>query len=80
MPAIPAPSTSTDAPRGAPEIDRVPNGDSAAKPSAVIAWYIAAPPAVTPIMRKRSRRLSADEGIIHRSIIARGRCGQAQEV
>src|SRR5271165_4492251 len=68
MPAIPAPSTNTDAPFGAPCKSIGPrDGDSAAIPKLLIAWYIAALPADTPIMRSSSRRLSA--GVVESSCI-----------
>src|ERR1700754_398012 len=50
----------TDAPFGSPSSFIGPlYPDSAAKPSAVIAWTIAALPATAPISESRSRRLGA---------------------
>src|SRR5471032_947134 len=60
MPAMPAPSTSTEVPFG--------GGDSligplkvevSAKAISVMAWYMAALPATTPIMLRSERRLGA---------------------
>src|ERR1700720_4514675 len=63
MPARPAPRINTDAPFGVPCKSMGPRyGESAAMPSVLIAWYIVAPPAVTPIMRNRSRRLNSGVG------------------
>ncbi len=60
MPAMPAPSTSTDAPGGAlPTAGGPVQVDSAATPRLLIAWYIAALPAVMPIIRSHWRRVSA---------------------
>ena len=57
MPAIPAPSTSTEAPRGAAPSAIGPwNEDSAAKPRLCIAWYMAVVPAVRPIIVSNWRR------------------------
>src|ERR1700704_2617395 len=62
MPAMPAPSTSTEVPGG--------GGDSligslkvevSARASSVMAWYIAALPATTPIILRSERRLGAKD-------------------
>src|SRR5213076_2625619 len=59
MPASPAPRIRTDAPFGSPSSRSGPlYPDSDAKPSAVIASYIAALPATVPISASRSRRLT----------------------
>ena len=57
MPAMPAPRINTDVLFGAPCSFGEPlKLDSAARPRLLIAWYIAAAPALMPIMRRRSRR------------------------
>ena len=60
MPARPAPRISTLLPFFAPASWGGPlKFDSAAKPSDVIAWYMAPPPAALPIMFSKSRRVNA---------------------
>src|SRR5437868_7253071 len=62
MPARPAPRITTEAPFGSPSSLTGPlYPDSEARPSAVIASYIAALPATVPISASRSRRLGALE-------------------
>src|SRR5436190_22564904 len=60
MPAMPAPSTRTDVPDGgADSLIGSLNVEVSARASSVMAWYIAALPATTPIMLRRERRLGA---------------------
>lgn len=55
---MPAPRISTEEPFGAPlRLTGPLKLDSATKPRLLIAWYIAAPPAVSPIMRSSWRRV-----------------------
>src|SRR5687768_17369694 len=56
---MPAPSTSTLAPRGAaPSVGTPAKVDSAASPRLVMAWYITALPAPRPMRRSSCRRVS----------------------
>src|SRR3954465_689665 len=56
MPAMPAPSTSTDVPVGGADSLIGPlKVEVSAKASSVMAWYMAALPATTPIMLRRER-------------------------
>src|SRR5258705_2045897 len=60
MPAMPAPSTSTEAPDGGADSLIGPlKVEVSARASSVMAWYIAVLPATTPIMLRRERRLGA---------------------
>src|SRR5579883_2643431 len=60
MPAMPAPSTRTEVPGGGWDSLMGPvKVEPSAYPSSVIAWYMAALPATTPIMLRRERRLGA---------------------
>ena len=66
MPASPAPRMTTEAPFGSPSSLIGPRyGDSAANPRLVIAWYIAAPPAVAPMSSISLRLLRG--GVVARS-------------
>jgi len=60
MPAIPAPRISTLLPAGGRDSLIGPSKlEPSAYPSSVMAWYMAALPATTPIIWNRERRLGA---------------------
>ena len=59
MPAMPAPRISTELPAGGRDSLMGPSKlEPSAKPSSVMAWYMAALPATTPIIWNRLRRLA----------------------
>src|ERR1044071_3764546 len=60
MPAMPAPSTSTDVPgAGGDSLIGPLKVEVSARASSVMAWYMAALPATTPIMLRRERLVGA---------------------